>query len=152
MFVKLNKNTGEMVEWNLPVQFTYLPYNGYLNNRGHAEVLNGNRDKEIFVISYDNNSIYQIDLEINKCVKIDIEVNLETLQNSILGFGIATKWFGYSCLESAFNTLKDFLDGNITGNSFNKEEQLENYASVATNLDGTCGKKVNEFIIKNFKG
>lgn len=150
MFVKLNKNTGEITEWVPPVPIQYLLYNAYLNNKGHAQIIKENQDNEIFLISYDNKAIYKVDFEENRCGRIDIEVDIEVLKNSTFGFGIASKWLGYACLENAFNTLKDFLDGNITGNQFNKEKQFENYSGVAINLDGTCGKKVHELIMKKF--
>ena len=50
------------------------------------------------------------------------------------------------------NTLKDFLDGTITGATFDNEKQLEAFGYIAENSDGSCGQKVYEFTKKLWDG
>ena len=52
----------------------------------------------------------------------------------------------YACAESVFNSLDRFLDGATLGECFDKEKQLEAYREIAVNSDGSCGKKVYEYI------
>lgn len=150
MFVKLNKNTGEMLKWIPPVEIEYLPFNAYLNNIGNTEIIR-DKNNDTFIISYANNAIYRVDLENNEATKLEMEIDIEELRKNAKGFCIVADWIKYACLESAFNTLKDFLESNISGEGFNREKQLESYSNVASNLDGTCGKKVHEFIMKKFQ-
>ena len=62
------------------------------------------------------------------------------------GFSEYSEWMMYACIEDAFNSLPDFLDGNITGNQFNIDRQLKAYSQIAANYDGTCGAKVYDFM------
>ena len=55
----------------------------------------------------------------------------------------------YACDESAYNSLEDLLDGNISGSSFDRERQLWAYEKIAANNDGTCGEKVHAFVCKS---
>ena len=48
--------------------------------------------------------------------------------------------------ENAFNTLSDFLNGNITGNAFDRERQIKAYSEIAANNDGTSGEKIYRFV------
>ena len=52
----------------------------------------------------------------------------------------------YACTENAFNSLVRFIDGTTVGNPFDKKKQLEAYKEIAVNSDGSCGRKIYEYI------
>ena len=62
-----------------------------------------------------------------------------------------SEWMQYCLIENAFNSLKNLLDGDITGNLFDKERQLKAYARINANTDGTCGRDVYEFVKGNIQ-
>lgn len=58
----------------------------------------------------------------------------------------------YACTESAYVGLEDFIDGLVQEKlSSNREEQLAAYHEVAANLDGTCGEKVHQAIMRSLE-
>ena len=62
------------------------------------------------------------------------------------GFCYFSQWLRYCCHENAFNSIRDFLEGNISGNQFEKDLQIEAYKAVASNSNGDCGVKIHEFM------
>ena len=43
----------------------------------------------------------------------------------------------------------DFLDGNITGNEFDREEQIRAFGIIVANNDGTCGEKTHQYVCRH---
>lgn len=95
---------------------------------------------------------YMIDLEKDTCRKKDIIFDEQDLAAHEPGFDNLSQWMLYGCEENAQNTLKDFLDGTITGATFDNEKQLEAFGYIAENSDGSCGQKVYEFTKKLWDG
>ncbi len=55
----------------------------------------------------------------------------------------------FSCRESVLFSIKKFLSFLVDGDySSSRKAQLEALPSLSADLEGTCGKKVHEFIIK----
>ena len=79
-----------------------------------------------------------------------IDFNLEELKNHEPGFCKNSDWLIYACQENAFNTLRRFLNDDIIGNVFSKEQQIAAYGSIVANNDGSSGEKVHEFIKNRF--
>ena len=48
--------------------------------------------------------------------------------------------------ENVFNSLPDFLDGNVMGEAFDRERQVRAYREIAANNDGTCGEKIYHMV------
>ena len=82
----------------------------------------------------------------DECREIEIKLDGDELQNHEAGFQENSEWMQYACQENAFNTLPDFLNGNITGNAFNRERQIKAYSDIAANNDGTSGEKIYRFV------
>ena len=82
--------------------------------------------------------------------EVEIEFDYEDLIAHEPGFMEESEWMQYSLSENAFNSLKDFLDGKITGNQYNREKQLEAFSKINANTDGTCGKTIYEYIKEEF--
>ncbi len=53
----------------------------------------------------------------------------------------------YCCVEDAFNSLPDFIDGKIKGNPHDKAHQIRAFEEIAANPDGTAGEKIYQFTI-----
>ena len=87
----------------------------------------------------------------NNFKEIKVELDVKEVKENESGFSVSSEWLQYCCRENAFNSLTDFIDDKITGNAFNKEKQLESYKTITANIDGTCGKKVHEFICSKIK-
>jgi hypothetical protein len=87
-----------------------------------------------------------VDLESDTYEEINIEFDIDELKAKEPGFERNSEWLQYCCEENAFNSLADFLDGKITGKAFDREKQINCFAEIAANNDGTCGEKLHEFI------
>ena len=70
----------------------------------------------------------------------------DDLINHEPGFAEESEWMQYCLNENAFNSLKDFLDGNITGQPFDRERQLRAFSQINANTEGTCGRDVYNFV------
>lgn len=93
-----------------------------------------------------NRKLYDVNLETGVYRKNSIIFDKNELMEHTDGFSRGSDWHIYFCDESAFNSLTDLLNGTITGNAFNKEEQVQAYRKTAVNADGTCGEHVYRFI------
>ncbi len=74
--------------------------------------------------------------------EVDVVFDVEELRRHEPGFAENSEWMRYCCMENSFNSLKDFIEGNITGNQFDKERQLAAFAEINASVDGDCGGKV----------
>ena len=81
--------------------------------------------------------------------EIAVGFHREELSAHAAGFSEESEWMQYACAESAFNSLEDLLEGNISGNAFHRERQLRAYGRIAANNDGTCGEKVHRFLCRS---
>lgn len=148
MYVKLNLITGEMTEWNPPfddgegTEYFYTT----AKSRFLRSVVDDNGYVKIF--SYPRRKLYEINLSNNDCREIEIHFDVEELKAHEPGFCYSAEVLRYCCHENAFNSIRDFLDGRITGEPFDRNRQIEAYQAIASNNDGTCGAKVHEFMCK----
>ena len=148
MFIQINKKTGEVSEWIPPFEVPYLVKTGYYANYANTSIFNNSTENETYIRAYNDNSIYKINLLTNEYEKLEIDIDKEFLKDNEAGFSKISDACQYGCMENPFNSLKDFIDENITGNKFDKQKQLELYSDVVANIDGTCGQKTHEFIVK----
>lgn len=154
MYIKLNRVTGESIEWHPPFDTPDDIKNGYYSSgcRGWFFYPTDGAKKFYKFFSLYDRKLYNVDLETSKYEEINIEFNVNELKENEPGFNKNSEWLQYCCEESAFNTLSDFLEGKITGNAFSKEEQIAAYGENAANHDGTCGNRVHKFIIEQLNG
>ncbi|MEK3682266.1 hypothetical protein [Paenibacillus sp. FSL R10-2736] len=151
MYIKLNRVTGESIEWHPPFDTPDNIKNGYYSSWCRSWFRYPTDEAKNFynLFSLYDRKLYNIDLENSNYEELNIEFNISELKANEPGFKKNSEWLQYCCEESAFNTLSDFLEENITGNAFNKENQITAYGEIAANNDGTCGEKVHKFI-KNY--
>ncbi|MCH5342801.1 MAG: hypothetical protein J1E64_02090 [Acetatifactor sp.] len=150
MYIRLDRNTGRMEEWQPPFPVVTEEVNGYYAAKGPKAVFyvweNGQGERKNYCLSLLDGKLYELNLKMGFCKEIEISFDEEELKDQEPGFAEQTEWLQYACMENAFNSLTDFLDGNITGAPFDKERQLLAYGSIAANYDGTCGEKIHRFV------
>ena len=150
MYIRLERNTGRMEKWQPPFSVVTEEVNGYYAFDGSKAMFyaweNGQGERRNYCLSLLDRKLYELDLKMESCKEIEISFDEEELKNQEPGFAEQSEWLQYACGENAFNSLTDFLDGNITGAPFDRERQLSAYGSIAANHDGTCGEKIHRFV------
>ena len=151
MYVTLDRETGRMEEWKPPIRpdMKTRGKNGYFVAGGMGG----------FCVSYPQTEkadrrlwyaperrLYDVNIDTGAYNEVEIHFDYDELEAHEPGFMEEAPWMQYCLLESAFNSLQDLLDGNITGNSFDRERQIRSYEKVNANLDGTCGREVHRYI------
>lgn len=146
MYIRLNIVTGEMTEWKPP--FTEEQGKEYFYSDVKSSFLWGwaDEDGKVKVFSYPGRKLYEINLGTNDYTELDIQFDLEELKVHEPGFCLSSEGLRYCCYENSFNSIRNFLDGEITGNQFDRNRQIKEYREIAANNDGTCGAKIHEFM------
>ncbi len=152
MFVSLDTNTGEMREWETPFDSKDETKSSYVKSKHKYVFLDNSVDGIAKICDMKKMKIYELNVTTKEYTEKSINFDKEEIIKNEIGFGNAIRGLAYSCKESAINTLKDFIDGNISGDSFNKDKQLEEFRKIAANSDGTCGEKIHEFAMKKQSG
>lgn len=149
MFLSLDRETGRMEEWKSPLQFKTRGKNGYFAAGGMGGFCipyrqAGRADNRIWYAP--ERKLYDINIDTKECKEVEIEFDYDELKEHEPGFMEESEWMQYCLNENAFNSLKDLLDGNITGNRFDRERQLRAFSKVNANTDGTCGRNIYDFV------
>ncbi len=149
MYVRLNTESGKAEKWIPPFPVAEKEKNGYYAPRPRADFLTGadaSGDEGCRLFSSVDRKLYKVDLERGNATELPMEFDAEELRAHEAGFCEDSEWLQYACDENAFNSLRDFLDKRITGAAFDREKQLQAFGRIAVNGDGTCGRKLHEFI------
>lgn len=149
MFLTLDRETGKMEEWKLPMGSANRGRNGYfLTGSIGGFVITwpqiGKPNCRVWYAS--ERKLYDFNVFTKEYKEVEIEFDYHDLIEHEPGFMEESEWMQYSLSENAFNSLKDFLDGHITGNQYDREKQLKAFSKINANTDGTCGKNVYAFI------
>lgn len=149
MYVSLDRETGKMEEWKPPLEFKSRGKNGYFAAGGMGGFVItypqlGKADCRIWYAS--ERRLYDINIDTKKCKEVEINFDFEELKAHEPGFMEESEWMQYCLNENAFNSLKDLLDGSITGNQFDKERQIRAFSQININTNGTCGENVYRFV------
>ncbi len=148
MYLSLDRKTGEMKEWKPPIPFANRGKNGYFTASGMGGFITlfpNCRDAKKRIWYAPERKLYEIDIETKEYREIETGFDYEELKAREPGFDMESEWLQYCLNENAFNSLKDFLDGQITGKRFDREKQIAAFAKINANTDGTCGRAVYEF-------
>ncbi len=145
-FVELNTNTGEVREWYPPFEIRMQDKNKYYPNWGMGFFTRDMFDGSYRYFYAPERKIYDIDLKTKKVKEVEVLFDKEEVLNHAPGFSKWSEWTQYICVEDVFNSLEDLLNNNIHGNQFDKEKQIQLYATVNASVDGDCGKKVYRFL------
>lgn len=143
MFVKLDKATGEMSEWNPPFPTDFSPKN--CNPYSFEAKLD---DYSFYLFSNWDLSSYKVNVRDNTYEKFKTYLNEDFLYKNIYGFNQISKGLQYGCYEDGLNTLANFLDGKTYGKPFDPQIQKTLFEEICENADGTCGEKIHSSIMK----
>lgn len=146
MYLRLNIHTGQFTRWNPPFE-DKTEKNKTIRNKCFFLQLQPEDERGwIKIYSNVNRRLYNVNMKTNESKEIKIKVDIKELENQEVGFGECSETLRYACAESIFNSLDRFLDGATLGNPFDKEKQLAVYREIAANSDGSCGRKIYEYI------
>lgn len=154
MYVRLDLDSGEAVQWIPPVPIPDDVKNGYYGKWTKSYFTLKIKDftkpldfdgAEYRLFSLYDKKLYQFDLETNDYAEIKLEFDMDELKANEPGFKESSQWLIYACCENSFNSLSDFLDGNITGNQFDKDRQIRGFSQIAAN-PGSSGELIYRFM------
>lgn len=149
MYLKLDVNTGKFTIWQ-PF------FEGSERNKIPLAVECSSffwehpdkSDADFKIYSYLSNKLYSVNLDTGKCQKVQIHFDMDEIRGHESGFCEYSEKVNYVCMETHLNSLDDFLDGNIAGQPFNKERQLEAFRQITADFNGRCGERTHEFVKK----
>ncbi len=149
MDIKLNTETGEFSKWEVPI----LSGDGmgdvskeYFNTTGKYVFVWSMEEKDKYkIFCYPQRKLYDFDIQKNELNEIKITFDVNELKQHEDGFNDYSQGLKYCCRENAFNSLGNFLDGNITGKQFNRMKQIKSYEEITANGVGGCGEKIYMF-------
>lgn len=149
MYIKLNTITGELSEWKVPFEEGEGKEYFYTTAKNNFLISSSNDNSDtVKVFSQPERKLYEVNNVTNVYREIEIKFDVDELRKTEPGFCADSGQLKYCCRENAFNSLGCFLDDKITGNQFDINRQREEYRQVVANFDGSCGKKLHEFISK----
>lgn len=150
MFVRMERSTGRMEEWIPPFPLPEEVKSGYYNDGSRGNFVKFIDEEGRLLhnnyFSYYDRKLYEIELSTGTYREIPIIYDREELETHEPGFCERSEWFPYAANENAFNSLRDFLDGTMVGDAFDKEKQLKAFEAVTANHDGTCGENIHRFV------
>ena len=156
MFAKLHIDTGVMEEWKTPFEVTpegkneyfFAGSTGYFIAEPDLETKTW-RPKSYQFYYTPERKRYQFDPKTEEFTPLeqDTVIDETEMRKHVPGFCEMSEHDAYGCWEDVFNSLKDFVDGNISGAQFDRERQLAAYRNIAANNDGTAGEKIYRFLM-----
>lgn len=153
MYLSFDEDTGEMKEWKIPIGYENRGKNGYYRTGSMGGFIFTWHQADLCEpncrIWYSpERKLYDINVFTKEYKEVEIEFDYDDLLAHEPGFAEESESLQYCLTENAFNSLKDLLDNNITGNQFDRERQLKAFSKINVNTDGTCGKNVYECVKK----
>ncbi len=147
--VCFDKESGRTKEWIPPFELKMQSENGYIPIWSVGNFVS--QIDEAVYRYYDSASrkIYDINIETNEWQEVEVAFDKKDVARNAAGFAEQSQWMQYCCNENAFRTLKDFLDDNIIGASYDEKKQIEAFSKINASINGDCGKKVYRFVMEN---
>ena len=146
MFLKLNRNTGEIQRWEVPFEEHGGKAYPYSATAAFTWIGPDETGENYHLFYFPERKLYCVNLRTDQFTEMEIKFSVDELKEHEPGFCEDSEWLRYCCRENAFNSLTDLLDGNITGDKFDKSRQLEAYQEIVANYDGRCGEKLHEYV------
>lgn len=151
MFLRLDKQSGKFEEWILPMQLSKEVKSDYYNTytRGFFTWKKDSLDTGIYrYFSLCDAKLYDINPKTKEYCEIPIVYDIAELKLHAIGFSDQSDWMKYCCVENAFHTLADFLNGMLTGAEFKREKQIRSYGEINASCDGDAGKRIHMTVDK----
>ncbi|MCM1047766.1 MAG: hypothetical protein NC433_05000 [Clostridiales bacterium] len=153
MYLSFDEETGEMIEWKMPIASKNRGKNGYYATGSMGGFIFTWHQADLCepncrIWYAPERKLYDINVFTKEYKEVEIEFDYDDLLAHEPGFSENSEDLQYCLVENALNSLQDLLDDNITGNQFDRERQLRAFSKVNINTDGTCGKNVYECVKK----
>ena len=155
MFVKLHIDTGVMEEWKTPFEvapkskneYYYVSCTGFFISEldRNTKAWKPKRYQFYYIPTRTRYDFDPITEEFT-LVEKDVVIDESEIRRHVPGFCQMSEYDAYGCWEDAFNSLKDFVDGNISGKQFDQEAQRIAYSQIVADTDGTAGEKIYQYI------
>lgn len=148
-FLRIDKESGSIETWNPSFEMPQTDKNGYYFSWGRGAVICHTDTLGKWTYRYfstPDRRLYDMNLETEELKEINVEFDRNELKRHEPGFCENSDWMQYACIENAFNSLENFLDGAVSGNLFERDRQIRAYGQIAANCDGTSGEKIHRFI------
>lgn len=143
--LKFNINTGRFERWELYLEEERL----FVSIETMLFPHNSEETGPCFkMYSYSKQKLYEVNVETNKCREINVQFDAEEVWKHEARFGRYSDKLQYVCTETPFVNLSSFLNRNIADLQFSKDMQLEKIKEISANNNGTCGKKIHEFVVR----
>lgn len=108
-------------------------------------------DTHIYAVTSFDNSLLKINVISGEFEKVEIRLNEEKKMEVIKCLGEKKNDnLPYAYLENGLCSINDFIDFVVQG-KHDSEKEKEIYKKIATNINGTCGKKIHERIMKELE-
>ena len=149
MYLSLDRETGKMEKWDLPILCADRKKNGYFGTAGmgYFVITRLQRGKARCRLWYvPERKFYNVNIDTKEFDEVVVKFDYEELKEYASGFMEESEWLQYSLNESAFNSLKSLLDEKVIGNQFDRERQLRAFSKINADTAGTCGKRVYSFV------
>lgn len=149
MYLSLDRKTGKMEEWKIPIACAKRGKNGYFASfymGGFIDMFAMQGQAHHLMWVDPERKLYDVNIDTKEYREISIVMDYDELAAYQSGFAEESEWMQYCLNESAFNSLKDLIDNKITGSQFDRERQIKAFSKINANMDGTCGKNVYSFV------
>lgn len=150
-FIYIDSADDSVQEWNSPIKARKKCKNGYLSLWSEGYFLPYEENATLRYYCHGDRAIYDIEPESGQLSEVEIQFDKAELTQHEPGFAENSQWLQYCCCENVWNTLQDFLDGTITGNQHDREQQLAAFSKINASIDGDCGEKVHQRIMENMR-
>ena len=146
-FVLLNKKNGEVREWLPPFKLYTEDVGYYYRNWGRGWFVWDLSGNAVRYANAPERITYDIDIDNNtaKPVKVNISEPDAAMQYA-KGFWDVDGTQPYYCYETPWNTLDNFVSGEIRGESFDRQHQRKSFARYNANFDGNCGEHIYGYL------
>ena len=153
MILKIDKNNGNMtsVDFELPYHEGERrnSYYNWLSNYYFARTLPD--DTTIALSAYDN-SLLLINMKDETCKLQQCVVDQKDWPEVISKkFGKCSENLPFACRENSYSTLGEFIKYVINPDEKLCENQIRAYREVISNMDGSCGRKIHQMIMNEFR-
>jgi hypothetical protein len=149
MIIKIDIETGIMSEFKLNLPYKEGErkdkYYNWPNNYYFIKMID---ERHLAALSAYDCSLVLIDTKTEDCKIRKCYVNNKA---SILRFGSIGDNIPYACSESNSINVEDFLLELEVKKVFNPQDQIRVYASIVSNIDGTCGDKIHNYIMEQME-
>lgn len=154
MYLSLDRDSGTMEEWKIPIASAKRGKNGYFVSTYmgcFADMYAAQGKAHHLMWNDPDRKLYDVNIDTKEYKEISIEMDYDDLRAHMPGFAEVSEWMQYCLNESAFQTLRDFIGNRITGNQFDRERQAEIFGKINANTDGTCGRTVYHTVKKRLQ-